>query len=176
MLSKRLLPEALEAPVNVTLNLASETPLRAEKAAKDKTPVLTKLDWIVPAVVPEIKDPTLPQVLPPSALYSQSWVVKPVVVRCALRDMERSAFPAIEKAKTALFPLAAVPPAPPTTAKAAVPDVMVERSVPSEASVFTLEPPKAFNSVLVEAVAGTNQLEDPLLPSKYKVPAPKLAV
>ena len=81
MLSKRLLPVGLEAPVNVTLNLASETPSRAEKAAKDKTPVLEKLLWIVPAVVPPIKDPILPQVLPPFALYSQSWFVKPVDVR-----------------------------------------------------------------------------------------------
>ena len=170
MLSKRLLPEELEDPVNVSLNLASETPSRAEKAAKDKTPVLEKLLWIVPAVFPPIKDPILPQVLPPSALYSQSWVVKPDPVRCALRDMERSALSAIEKAKTALFPLA------PTTAKAEGDVVTEDSSVPSEAVLLMLVPPKAFNSVLVEPVAGTNQFEDPLLPSKYKVPAPKLAV
>ena len=74
----------------------------------------------------------------------------------------------MENTNTALFPLAAkfvlVPP--PTTAKAAAPLVPLERSVPSEANVFALEPPKAFNSVLDEPVAGTNQFEDPLLPSK----------
>ena len=59
MLSKRLLPEAPVAPVNVTLNLASETPSRAEKAAKDKTPVLEKLLWIVPAVLPHVPSLTV---------------------------------------------------------------------------------------------------------------------
>ena len=85
----------------------------------------------------------------------------------------------MENTNTALFPLAAAAgavPAPPATAKAAVPDVKVERSVPSEASVFTVEPEKEFNSVFVEPLAGTNQFEDPLLPSKYNLPAPKLAV
>lgn len=85
----------------------------------------------------------------------------------------------MEKTNTALFPLAAeagAVPAPPRTAKAPSPDVTLERSVPSEATVFALEPPKAFNSVFVVPLAGTNQFEDPLLPSKYNLPAPKLAV
>jgi len=83
----------------------------------------------------------------------------------------------MENTNTALFPLAAeagAVPAPPTTAKAELPDVTLERSVTSEATVFALEPPKAFNSVFVAPLAGTNQFEDPLLPSKYNLPPPKL--
>ena len=84
----------------------------------------------------------------------------------------------MEKTNTALFPLAAklgAVPAPPIKAKAPL-VVTLENKVPSEAVVFTVEPLKALSSVLVKPVAGTNQLEDPKLPSKYKEPVPKFAV
>jgi hypothetical protein len=45
-----------------------------------------------------------------------------------------------------------------TNAKAAAPDVVVEKLVPA---VFSIVPVKAFSSVLVEPVAGTNQSLDP---------------
>ena len=169
MLSKRLFPALAVAPVNVTRILASATPSSPEKAAKDRMPVLRNESRIVPVVEPATKEPILNQLLPPSALYSQSWEVKPVVVRWAVRDMERSDLPVIEKAKTALFPLAlrfGAVPAPPRTAKAAGDVVTEDSSVPSEAVLLMLVPVKAFNSVFVVPVAGTNQLEDPFVPSK----------
>jgi len=81
MLSKRLLPALALAPVKVTLTRASAMPSKPEKVGSERTPEVANDEAKVPAVVPEANDPILDQLVPPFALYSQSWFVKPVDVR-----------------------------------------------------------------------------------------------
>ena len=61
--------------------------------------------------------------------------------------------------------------APPTIARAAGEVVTVDMLPVA----FKAVPPKALISVLVVPVAGSKKLLEPLLPSRYKDPVPKLA-
>ena len=71
-MSKRLFPELAEAPVKVTLTRASAIPSKSEKVGSERTPEVEKEVVNDPEVVPETNEPIFPQVVPPSALYSQS--------------------------------------------------------------------------------------------------------
>ena len=73
--------------------------------------------------------PTANQLVP-SVLYSHTCDVKPVPVRCVAYEMSRFCMPAMLNANTIDLPFARKPPAPfdapPTTAKHAVPEVVVD--------------------------------------------------
>jgi hypothetical protein len=79
MLSRRLLPLEVVAPEKVTRTKALAAVSSPVMVGRDKTPELANEVVIVPVVVPLLMVPTGDQVVP-FALYSQTWVVKPVAV------------------------------------------------------------------------------------------------
>ena len=87
MLSIRLFPLELVDPLNVTLTNAFVTPPRPDPPEFGSiviTPEVVKLDEMVPDVVPLLTDAIEFQLEPPSALYSQTFEVNPVVVLWAV--------------------------------------------------------------------------------------------
>ena len=100
--------------------------------------------------------------------------VKPVDVRCAANEIARFCKFVMLNLKTMDLPLAAdVAPdvAPPRTARA---DGLVA-TVDILPVAFRGVPARPLISVLVLPVAGTKKLLEPLLPSRYREPEPKLA-
>ncbi|MGA0854568.1 MAG: hypothetical protein ACO3RK_07115, partial [Luteolibacter sp.] len=100
----------------------------------------------------------------PSALYSQSWDENPVAVRCAASEMLKPSNPDIEKLNTTRLPFAALP-EPPIKPRAPAPVVIDEKSLPA----FTLVPANPLSSLV------TDQIDEPLVPSRLSVPDPKFA-
>lgn len=129
-------------------------------------PVIVANEETAKAVGGAIAVPALVQLVP-SALYSQSCELKPVLVFCVAYETIRLTKPVILNLITIILPFAELE-VPPNNAKQA------------GAVVTVLNPvvPPAFKAVPVNevnSVAGSHAL-DPLVPSRYIVPAPTLAL